>query len=100
MNEQDQRNILFIVFIIFLLTILGVVAILEQIGVKSSDDQTQNSEGSKCPVPTKMILVRHGQTSWNLLGILQGNANVPLDETGILQAQALAENTSGKTVNV
>ncbi len=65
-----------------------------------SDDSTQPlSDISKCSVPTKMVLVRHGQTSWNALGILQGNADVPLDATGVVQAQALAENTSSKTVN-
>ena len=66
-----------------------------------SDDSTQSpSDVSKCSVPTKMVLVRHGQTSWNALGLLQGNADVPLDATGVVQAQALAENTSSKTVNV
>lgn len=54
---------------------------------------------SKCPVPTKIVLVRHGQTSWNALGILQGSADVPLDETGISQAQTLAVNISNKNVS-
>ncbi|HWQ95834.1 MAG TPA: histidine phosphatase family protein [Candidatus Methylomirabilis sp.] len=67
----------------------------------SSYDSTQSpSDVSKCSVPTKIVLVRHGQTSWNALGLLQGNADVPLDATGVVQAQALAENTSSKTVNV
>ncbi len=66
-----------------------------------SDDSTQiSSDVSKCSVPTKMVLVRHGETSWNALGILQGNADVPLNEKGVEQAQALAQNTSNKTVNV
>lgn len=57
------------------------------------------SDGSKCSLPTKIILVRHGQTSWNVLGILQGSADVPLDETGVVQAQELAQNTSDKSVD-
>ena len=57
------------------------------------------SDVSKCSVPTKIILVRHGETSWNALGILQGNANVPLNENGSAQAQKLADNTYSKTVN-
>lgn len=66
-----------------------------------SDDSTQaQSDVSKCSVPTKIVLVRHGETSWNALGILQGNADVPLNEKGVEQAQGLAENTSSKTVNV
>jgi broad specificity phosphatase PhoE len=59
-----------------------------------------SSDDSKCFIPTKMILVRHGETSWNALGILQGNANVPLNENGSAQAQTLANSTYNKTVNV
>ncbi len=61
-------------------------------------DQTI-SDASQCSVPTKIVLIRHGQTSWNALGLLQGNADVPLDETGTAQAQALANSTYNKTVN-
>lgn len=57
------------------------------------------SDVSKCSMPTKVVLVRHGETSWNALGILQGNANVPLNENGSAQAQALADGTYSKTVN-
>jgi broad specificity phosphatase PhoE len=58
------------------------------------------SDASKCSVPTKIVLIRHGQTSWNVLGLLQGNADVPLDATGVAQAQMLANSTYNKTVNV
>ena len=57
------------------------------------------SDVSQCSLPTKIILVRHGETSWNALGILQGNANVPLNENGSAQAKALADSTYRKTVN-
>jgi len=100
MKKQNLKNIVCIAVIAFLLTISGVVAVSDQTAVSSSGDLTQNSENSKCSVPTKMVLVRHGQTSWNALGLLQGNADVPLDATGVAQAQALAENTSRKIVNV
>lgn len=99
MNKQNLKNIVCIAVIAFLLTISVVVAVSEQMAVSSSGDLTQNS-GNLCSVPTKMVLVRHGQTSWNALGLLQGNADVPLDATGVAQAQALAENTSSKTVDV
>lgn len=36
----------------------------------------------------KIILVRHGETPWNALGKLQGREDVPLNETGRLQAKA------------
>ncbi len=38
----------------------------------------------------RLILLRHGQTDWNLLGRAQGHADVPLDETGRLQAETVA----------
>ena len=41
--------------------------------------------------PTRIILIRHGQTAWNTQEIFRGRADVPLDEVGLRQAQALAE---------
>ena len=39
---------------------------------------------------TNIILVRHGQTAWNREERFRGRADVPLDETGLAQAQAVA----------
>jgi probable phosphoglycerate mutase len=39
---------------------------------------------------TTVVLMRHGQTAWNLEGRLRGRANVPLDETGVAQAEVAA----------
>ena len=39
---------------------------------------------------TTFWLVRHGQTEWNLEGRYQGQADVPLNAAGMLQAQMLA----------
>ena len=34
----------------------------------------------------KICLVRHGETEWNVMGILQGAQDIPLNETGRAQA--------------
>lgn len=39
---------------------------------------------------TKVILMRHGETSWNSTGRWQGHAPTPLNEAGIVQAQQAA----------
>jgi probable phosphoglycerate mutase len=39
---------------------------------------------------TRLVLVRHGQTAWNLDGRAQGHTDIGLDDTGRAQAQALA----------
>ena len=39
---------------------------------------------------TRLVLVRHGQTAWNIEGRAQGHTDVSLDDTGRAQAQALA----------
>ncbi|NLG80824.1 MAG: histidine phosphatase family protein [Firmicutes bacterium] len=36
----------------------------------------------------KIILIRHGQTKWNRDEVFRGRADIPLDETGVAQAEA------------
>jgi broad specificity phosphatase PhoE len=38
----------------------------------------------------KLVLVRHGRTAWNLNKRAQGHTDIPLDEVGHAQAQAMA----------
>lgn len=40
---------------------------------------------------TKIFLVRHGETQWNLEGRMQGHLDSPLTDKGVAQAKALAE---------
>ncbi len=40
---------------------------------------------------TSIYLVRHGQTAWNKEEIFRGRTDVPLDETGLKQAELVGE---------
>lgn len=40
---------------------------------------------------TRIILIRHGQTAWNKDERIRGQVEVPLDATGLAQAEATAE---------
>ena len=45
---------------------------------------------------TRIFLVRHGQTEWNLQDRLQGHEDSPLIATGKAQAQRARESLAGK----
>jgi 2,3-bisphosphoglycerate-dependent phosphoglycerate mutase len=46
--------------------------------------------------PTEVIVVRHGETTWNLEGRRQGHLDSPLTPKGIAQAEALAQRLKGE----
>jgi len=44
---------------------------------------------------TELYLIRHGETDWNRRNLYQGTTDVPLNDAGRAQAQALAERLRG-----
>jgi probable phosphoglycerate mutase len=53
----------------------------------------------KGPYPSRLILVRHGETDWNRERVPQGHIDIPLNETGCRQARALAGRVCSWQVN-
>lgn len=47
---------------------------------------------------THIYLVRHGQTAWNKEEIFRGRSNVPLNETGLREAQLAGEYFRGRVI--
>lgn len=39
----------------------------------------------------QLVVLRHGRTEWNATGRLQGQADIPLDERGVAQAEQAAQ---------
>lgn len=48
---------------------------------------------------TRLILTRHGETEWNLSGLVQGNLDSPLTAKGINQAHQLAARLSKEKIS-
>jgi broad specificity phosphatase PhoE len=45
---------------------------------------------------TRIILVRHGQTEWNRVERFRGRADVPLNQTGLAQAEATGKRVAAE----
>ncbi|MHB1186984.1 histidine phosphatase family protein [Thiobacillus sp.] len=46
------------------------------------------------PIATRICIIRHGETDWNVEKRIQGHTDVPLNETGRAQALAMAFNAA------
>ena len=49
---------------------------------------------------TRFILVRHGETQWNLEARIQGHGDSPLTEVGVAQADAIARRLAAEPFDV
>jgi alpha-ribazole phosphatase len=47
----------------------------------------------------KLLITRHGETDWNLARRYQGHSNVPLNQTGLRQAEQLAKRLCGEKID-
>jgi phosphoserine phosphatase len=48
----------------------------------------------------KLLLVRHGETDWNLAQRFQGHSDIPLNQLGLQQAKALRDRLSDEPIEL
>jgi probable phosphoglycerate mutase len=51
-------------------------------------------------MPTRVYVVRHGETEWNSMGRQQGHLDSPLTDLGIRQAHLLAKGLAKKKIDI
>ena len=61
---------------------------------------TTRAQQTKSFPMTELILIRHGETAWNAERRIQGQLDVPLNEVGRAQAEAIALRFRDETIDV
>ncbi|TYK52245.1 histidine phosphatase family protein [Actinomadura decatromicini] len=61
----------------------------------SEPQPTGGAAPQREPGKRRLVLWRHGQTAWNVERRFQGQADIPLDETGVQQARRAARLLAG-----
>ncbi|MDQ5896293.1 MAG: 2,3-bisphosphoglycerate-dependent phosphoglycerate mutase, partial [Pseudomonadota bacterium] len=49
---------------------------------------------------TRILAIRHGETAWNVDTRIQGQLDIPLNDTGRWQAERVAEALAGEEIAV
>jgi broad specificity phosphatase PhoE len=65
----------------------------------NSETQTNHQCRKEPKIMTSIYLVRHGQTAWNKEEIFRGRTDVPLDETGLTQAELAGHYFKGMEIH-
>lgn len=55
----------------------------------------ESRKGRSAEMSTRICIVRHGETDWNVEKRVQGHIDIPLNATGIAQAEAAAAGLAG-----
>ncbi len=54
---------------------------------------------SRETTPRQVILIRHGQTAWNKEQVFRGRTDLPLDQTGLRQAEAIRDALAAEPIS-